>query len=56
MLTFYTNTDLRKVWVGEALKAHFIPTFCYRQGHLPLIQVVPSPIQRGGIHPFVHDN
>ncbi|XP_061317325.1 keratinocyte-associated protein 3 isoform X2 [Pezoporus flaviventris] len=40
----------RMVWVGRDLKAHPVPTPCHRQGHLPIDQVAPSPVQPGLEH------
>jgi len=42
------------VCVGGDLSDHFIPTPCYRQGHLPLDQVAHSPIQPGLLQGRVH--
>ena len=38
------------VWVGKDLKDHLVPIPCPGQGHLPLDQVVPNPVQRGLEH------
>lgn len=35
----------RIVWVGTDLKDHLVPIHVPLQGHLPLSQVVPIPIQ-----------
>uniref|UniRef100_A0A672UYG3 Tripartite motif containing 65 n=1 Tax=Strigops habroptila TaxID=2489341 RepID=A0A672UYG3_STRHB len=51
--TTYTQNH-RMVWVGRDLKAHSVPTPCHGQGHLPLEQVAPSPVQPGLEHsPFM---
>uniref|UniRef100_A0A672TM59 Uncharacterized protein n=1 Tax=Strigops habroptila TaxID=2489341 RepID=A0A672TM59_STRHB len=38
------------VCVGRDLKAHPVPVPCHGQGHLPLDQVAPSPVQPGLEH------
>uniref|UniRef100_A0A8B9F833 polypeptide N-acetylgalactosaminyltransferase n=1 Tax=Amazona collaria TaxID=241587 RepID=A0A8B9F833_9PSIT len=45
-----TGCSYRMVCVGRDLKAHPIPASCHRQGHLPLDQVAPSPVQPGLEH------
>lgn len=37
----------RTVWVGKHLKYHPVPNLCHEQGHLPLAQAAPGPIQSG---------
>ena len=37
------------VWVGRGLKGHLV--LCHGQGHLPLDQVAPIPIQPGLAQP-----
>jgi len=47
------------VWIGRNLKDLLVPIICHGQGHRPLDQVTPSPIQPcpehiqgGGSHSF----
>ena len=42
-----SSQNHRMIWVGRDLSDHLVPTPCHRQGHLPLDQVVHSPIQPG---------
>lgn len=37
----------RTIWTGRGLKVHLLPPPCQGQGHFPLDQVSPSPVQSG---------